>query len=78
MGTDNDMLVDGGKPAEDGVILDPYVPRQRRPVGHDHAIADMAVVCRMAVGHEQVAVPHGGFSVTGHGTGMDRDELPDE
>ena len=49
--------------ADDRVVFDHDVPRQRRVVGHDHAVADDAVVRHVAIGHDQAFRSHAGFAV---------------
>ena len=41
------------RPAEDGVVVDADVPGERGAVGHDHVVADRAVVRDVGVGHEE-------------------------
>ena len=53
-------LVDGGEAPENGVVLQDNVTAQGRGVGHDDAVAHLAVVGHVGIGHEQVAVADAG------------------
>src|SRR6516162_3171230 len=58
--TDSDILVDGGKPTEYGIVVDYDVSPEGRVVGHDHIIADLAVMGDMRPHHEQAVVANAG------------------
>ncbi len=71
-------LVDQGKAAQDGVIVDVHVPRQGRGVGHDAAIAHHAVVRNVGVGHQQIVVADGRDALVLNRAAMDGDEFADD
>src|SRR6185295_3594880 len=54
--TDTHELVDGGSAAKDDPIAHRDVTAQHRVVGHDHVVADMAIVADMSADHEEAAV----------------------
>ena len=56
LAADPHELVHGAKAAEIGVVLHLDMAAQRRVVGHDHAVADLAVVRDVDRCHEQPAV----------------------
>ncbi len=58
--TDAGELVHGGQPAQGDEVAHLHVPGQRRAVGEDAAVAHLAVVGNVAVGHEEVVVPNPG------------------
>src|SRR6185369_8431734 len=68
---DGDELVNGNKTSQNNVVLDGDMAGQGGYIGHDHAVADAAVMSHMRIGHEHVAVADDRFGVTGNGASMD-------
>lgn len=60
MRADNAELVDRRHAADDGVIVDFHMPRQRGVVGQHTSVADHAVVGNVHVDHQQVVIAHFG------------------
>lgn len=69
-------LVDGAIAADDGLILDFHVAGQQRAVDQRHAVADLAIVSDVAVGHQEIPVADGGRPLLGGP--VDRDSFADD
>ena len=70
-------LVHRHQAAQDDVILDRDMPGQGCHVGHDHVVADAAVMRHVGVGHEKVVAADHGFAVAGDRASVDRGKLAD-
>src|SRR6266851_1971941 len=53
---DTHVLVDGAKPAENGILLDDNMTRDRRIVRHDHVIGNLTVMGDVRADHEKAVV----------------------
>src|SRR6266404_7480490 len=53
---DTHVLVDGAAPAENGIVLDDNMPRERRVVRHDHVIGNLTVMGDVRADHEKAVV----------------------
>src|SRR5690606_10128825 len=74
---DADELVNPGKPAEDGAVLDHDMAGKGGAVRHHDTVADRAVVADMGMGHEEVVVTDPGDTATARGAGAEGDILAD-
>src|SRR5262249_1582363 len=54
--SDPDKLMDGAKPAEDGVVFNDNMTRKSGVVGHHHMVCDLTVMSNMRADHEQAVV----------------------
>src|SRR6185369_4912949 len=67
-----DILVNGAQPAENGIILNDDVPAERRIVGHDHMVADLAVMRDVDADHEEAVVADARDHAAALGPGVHR------
>src|SRR6267143_640966 len=70
-------LVDGGETAEDHVVLDVDVARERDGVGENASVRDLRVVRDVAVRHQQAAVADAGHPAAAGRADVHRRELAD-
>src|SRR5215467_5249111 len=56
IGADTDVLVDAGQPTDYRMVANGDVSGQAGRIGHDQIVAQTAIVCHMAIGHEKVLV----------------------
>ncbi len=68
-------LVYGGHSAYDGVVFDNDVSGEHCAIGHDHAVADLAVVGYVAIGHEEAVIADADDRVF-LARGVDGDKFP--
>ena len=66
------------KPPDRHVILDGDVAGQGGVVGQDHLPAGLAVVGDVAIGHEEILLPHLGDAAAEARPPVDGDKLPDD
>src|SRR5215203_1154368 len=69
-------LVHGGEGADGGVIVDLDVAGVGRVVGEDDAVAHLAVMGDVGIGHEQAVAAHAGDAAPLGGAAVDGAELP--
>ena len=62
---------------QDGIVLYDNVSPQGGGVGHDHAVAHLAVMSHMGISHKQVAVADAGDAAAVGRTPVERGKLPD-
>ncbi len=77
MATDPAELVNGRETAENGVVLDFDMAGQRRGIGHDHPVVNLAVVGHVRIGHEQVVVADHRLAATIHRAAVQGGKLAD-
>ena len=76
MATDMAELVHEGASTDDGEVIDYDLSGQLGGIGHDDVIAQLAVVCDVAVRHDEVVVTDDGFAFT-EGSAVHGNELTD-
>ena len=76
MAADMAELVHEGATTDDGKVIDYDLSGQLGRIGHDDVIAQLAVVCDVAVRHDEVVVSDDGFAFT-EGSAVDGNELTD-
>ncbi len=69
---DADKLMHRAQAAEKRVSVDNDMAGQSRVVGHDHVIADLAVMRHMGANHKQAIVADAGDQPAAGGAGIDR------
>ncbi|MNR10881.1 hypothetical protein D3C85_1271540 [compost metagenome] len=70
-------LVHAGKAAQDHPVTDVHVAGQRRVVGEDGVVADLAVVRQMDIGHDPVVVADAGHAAILRGADVEGAEFAD-
>src|SRR2546428_7635876 len=70
-------LMDAGVSADVGAIFDDHVARKRRSIGHDHVVAEKAIMSDVHLSHHETIVAGFGQAASARGTAMNRNKLPD-
>lgn len=71
MRADVTELMDADKTAENGVIVDRDMARQRGIVGHDGVVADLTVVGDVDIGHDPIVVTQAGHATVLYRAGVE-------
>src|SRR5207248_3242195 len=78
VGADPAKLMNTAVSTHHGIVLNIYVPGQRRSVSHDHVVANVAVVCDVNIGHQQIMTADAGYTPAAFGTAMHGDKLAED
>lgn len=77
MGADVDKVMYRAKRADDGMIVDDYVPAERGRIRHDDVVSDLAIVRDVGVRHDEIMAAHTRKSTAFHRAPIDGDKFAD-